>query len=220
MKIDTVIFDMDGLLIDSEPLWYEAAKELLKKFNTSINEDDYNQTTGLRTPEFLHHWFSVFGIDHRHIKEAEVDIIERVINKVQEKGQMMKGVESALKIITEKGFKIGLASSSPFNVIEAVLAKMNLAGHFMALSSAEHLPYGKPNPQVFLDCADALNSHPTSCICIEDSFNGLIAAKAARMKCIIVPHPSQFEMERWNIADLKLTSLDALNTSSLDILLK
>lgn len=220
MNTDTVIFDMDGLLIDSEPLWYEAAQELLKKFNTSIDEEDYNKTTGLRTPEFLHHWFSVFGIDHGHIKEAEADIVERVIKKVQEKGQMMKGVESALKLFAEHGFKIGLASSSPFNVIEAVLAKTSLSSRFEVLSSAEHLPYGKPNPQVFLDCANALNSHPTSCICIEDSFNGLIAAKAARMKCVIVPHPAQFEMDRWNIADLKLKSLDELTTTSLTLLLK
>jgi sugar-phosphatase len=82
--------------------------------------------------------------------------------------------------------------------------------HFSAICSAEFLPYGKPNPQVFINCAIELGSHPAACICFEDSFNGMIAAKAARMKCIVVPHPDQFHQERWNIADLRLNSLRSL----------
>ncbi|MFW2475811.1 MAG: HAD-IA family hydrolase, partial [Sediminibacterium sp.] len=76
-----------------------------------------------------------------------------------------------------------------------------------ATASAESLAYGKPHPQVYLNCAASLDSKPTSCICFEDSFNGMIAVKAARMKCVIVPHVSQLKDERWGAADLKLSSL-------------
>lgn len=207
MKLNTVIFDMDGLIIDSEPLWYEAAQETLKVFNVSISEEAYNTTTGLRTPEFLEHWFRIFDIDKIHLAKTETDILERLIYKINTKGNMMQGVAHAINVFSDMNFKIGLASSSPFGVIHAVLDKLQLTHHFSAIASAEHLDYGKPHPQVFLDCARSLQSGPASCICIEDSFNGLIAAKAAKMKCIIVPHPSQFEMERWNIADLKISSL-------------
>lgn len=207
MKLNTVIFDMDGLIIDSEPLWYEAAQETLKVFNVSISEEAYNTTTGLRTPEFLEHWFRIFGIDKIHLAKTETDILERLIYKINTKGNMMQGVVHAINVFSDMNFKIGLASSSPFGVIHAVLDKLQLTHHFSAIASAEHLDYGKPHPQVFLDCARSLQSDPASCICIEDSFNGLIAAKAAKMKCIIVPHPSQFEMARWNIADLKISSL-------------
>jgi beta-phosphoglucomutase-like phosphatase (HAD superfamily) len=71
----------------------------------------------------------------------------------------------------------------------------------------KNLAYGKPHPQVYLDCAAALGSQPVECICFEDSFNGMIAVKAARMKCVIVPHVSQAKDERWGAADLKLSSL-------------
>ena len=215
MILNTVIFDMDGLLIDSEPLWYEAAQESLKQFNVHIEEDEYNTTTGLRTPEFLQHWFKVFDINEKYLSSTEEDILKRVTQKITSKGNMMDGVEHALNIFSDAGFKIGLASSSPHSVIDSVLEKIQLKNSFTAVSSAEHLLYGKPHPQVFLDCAAALKSEPTNCICIEDSFNGLIAAKAAKMKCIIVPHSSQYEMDKWNIADLKLKSLRDLEHSSL-----
>ncbi len=114
---------------------------------------------------------------------------------------------------------MGLASSSPLALINAVLDKTNMQKHFSAICSAEFLPYGKPNPQVFINCAIELGSSPVACICFEDSFNGMIAAKAARMKCIVVPHPDQYQQERWNIADLKLSSLRSLSTQNFNALL-
>jgi sugar-phosphatase len=210
---------MDGLLIDSEPLWYESALESMKRFGVHINQDEYYQTTGLRTKEFLQHWFSVFNIDHIHISETELDITQRVIEKVGTRGVSMDGVAEAIALVQQMGLKIGLASSSPMALIEAVLEKINLKDFFTASTSAEFLPFGKPHPQVFIDCANALQSKPIECICFEDSFNGLIAAKAARMKCILVPHPEQFSEDKWNIADLKLSSLLSLNQDSLQKLI-
>ena len=210
MKTTTAIFDMDGLLIDSEPLWYEAAQECLQKFGITIAEEQYIETTGLRTKEFLQHWFDVFEIDQAQIPNSEKEITDLVIDKVMKSGTMMDGVFEAMELVKQSSLKIGLASSSPLALIEAVLTKTKMEQHFSAICSAEFLPYGKPNPQVFINCAIELGSHPAACICFEDSFNGMIAAKAARMKCIVVPHPDQFQQERWNIADLRLNSLRSL----------
>ena len=215
MKTTTAIFDMDGLLIDSEPLWYEAALESLAKFDIHIGPIEYYASTGLRTKEFLEYWLGKFNIDLMHLQETEADITSRVIGKVFEKGTTMKGVELAIESVKKANLKIGLASSSPLSLIHAVLEKTGLQNEFTFVCSAEHLPFGKPHPQVFINCALALNSQPIECLCFEDSFNGLIAAKAARMKCVVVPHPDQFNETKWNLADLKLTSLDAMSNETL-----
>lgn len=219
MKTTTAIFDMDGLLIDSEPLWYEAAQECLSKFGRTIGEEQYVETTGLRTKEFLQHWFGVFNIDHAHIPTAEKEITDLVIAKVMDSGTMMEGVGETMELVKQTALKVGLASSSPLALIKAVLEKTKMEQYFSAICSAEFLPYGKPNPQVFINCAIELGSPPPACICFEDSFNGMIAAKAARMKCIVVPHPDQYHQERWNIADLRLNSLRSLTAKDFTALL-
>jgi len=219
MKITTAIFDMDGLLINSEPLWYEAAQECLTKFGITIAEEQYVETTGLRTKEFLLHWFGVFDIDHAQIPATEKEITDLVIAKVKDSGTMMDGVVEAMEIVKQSSLKVGLASSSPLSLIKTVLDKTNMEQYFSAICSAEFLPFGKPNPQVFINCAIELGSAPAACICFEDSFNGMIAAKAARMKCIVVPHPDQYHQERWNIADLRLNSLRSLTVQDFNALL-
>ena len=211
MKINTVIFDMDGLLIDSEPLWFEAATEIMQNFGIVLSQEEYNTSTGLRTKEFLHYWFTYFQKDLTNLAEIEKNITELVISKVITKGDAMNGVNHAIQLVQSLGLKIGLASSSPIKLINTVVEKINLKNIFSIITSAEHLPFGKPHPEVFLQCAEKLNSHPIECVCIEDSFNGMIAAKAGRMKCIIVPTPLQFDDNRWHAADLKLNDLSQLN---------
>jgi HAD superfamily hydrolase (TIGR01509 family) len=211
MKINTVIFDMDGLLIDSEPLWFEAATEIMQAFGIVLSQEEYNTSTGLRTKEFLHYWFNYFQKDLTNLAEIEKNITELVISKVITKGEAMSGVNHAIQLVQSLGLKIGLASSSPIKLINTVVEKINLKNIFSIITSAEHLPFGKPHPEVFLQCAEKLNSHPIECVCIEDSFNGMIAAKAGRMKCIIVPTPLQFDDNRWHAADLKLKNLSQLN---------
>jgi sugar-phosphatase len=218
MQLDTVIFDMDGLLIDSEPLWGEAADEVFSLYGIQLSKEQYATTTGLRTKEFVQWWFRHYQLGEAELARAEENIVQRVIAKVGERGTVMPGVQYIFEFFKRKGFKIGLASSSPQSLIDLVVHICQI-GHFLnAISSAEHLPYGKPHPQVYLNCAELLQSHPTQCISFEDSFNGMIAAKAARMKCVVVPHHSQQKDERWGAADLKLSSLQNFGELHLNLI--
>jgi mannitol-1-/sugar-/sorbitol-6-/2-deoxyglucose-6-phosphatase len=216
MQLNTVIFDMDGLLIDSEPLWNEAADEVFARYGIRLHREQYALTTGLRTPEFVRWWFQKFQVDETHAPKAEADIIQRVIEKVQEKGRVLPGIEHIINFFVDRRFKIGLATSSGQALIEVVIDRLGIREYLHAITSAEKLPYGKPHPQVYLDCAAALGVAPLSCIAFEDSFNGMIAAKAARMKCIVVPAPQHFTEKRWEAADLKLSSLQNFNELLLD----
>ncbi len=215
MKYDTVIFDMDGLLIDSEPLWQEAADEVLGTYGIKLSEEEYVSTTGLRTREFLAWWFGYFHIKVENPKEVEECITRKVIEKVQAGAQAMQGVEYIFQFFAHRKFKIGIATSSPFSLIDIVIDKLNIRHRLKAISSAQDLILGKPHPQVYLDCAALLESSPTRCICFEDSFNGMIAAKAARMKCVVVPAPLQHHETRWDAADLKLAALSDFNDQAI-----
>lgn len=207
IMLNTVIFDMDGLLIDSEPLWQEATNEILAIKGLKITPQQYASSTGLRTAEFLEYWLRYFKLDMQLKKSWEELLFEKVIDKVKEKGQVMMGVKYILDFFKQRNFKIGLASSSPMSLINTVVEMLQAKEYFGAIESAQNLPFGKPNPQVYINCANTLNSHPRNCICFEDSFNGLLAAKSALMKCVIVPTAVQAKDNKWVIADLQLSSL-------------
>lgn len=218
MQLNTVIFDMDGLLIDSEPLWGEAAHEIFGRYNFQLTKTQYATTTGMRTKEFVEWWFNHYKIDAKHNAEAETAILQNVVDKVAVKGKPLPGVEHIFNFFIERNFKIGLATSSGKLLIDVVVDKLGIRNYLQSIESAADLPYGKPHPQVYLNCAAALNSHPTQCICFEDSFNGLIAAKAARMKCVVVPAPHDTKNEKFNAADLKISSLSNFNSLLLQTL--
>lgn len=211
MQLDTVIFDMDGLLIDSEPLWMEAGAETLAQYGRQLTPQQYEITTGLRTREWLEYWFRHFQIPTTQMAAAEEHIISSIIEKIKCQGKALPGIGYIFSYFKTKGFKIGLATSSPMKLAEVVVDKLGIAEHLQVITSAEHLPFGKPHPQVYLQCAADLASDPLSCLCFEDSFNGMIAAKAAKMKCVVVPAANQLQQARWGAADLKISSLQNFN---------
>lgn len=215
MQIKAVIFDMDGLLIDSEPLWQEAGKATLFSLGYTLTTEQYHTSTGLRTEEWIAHWFHHFEIDLKLAPSAIATILQKAIENIRERGAMFPGAESILQLCKNEGMKVGLATSSPMEVVEAALNKFSLADRFDVISSAGTLPYGKPHPQVYLQCAEQLGVSPLECLAFEDSFNGMIAAKAARMKCVVVPAFSDFDHPKWEAADLKLKSLDDFQWSLL-----
>jgi mannitol-1-/sugar-/sorbitol-6-/2-deoxyglucose-6-phosphatase len=220
MKLNTVIFDMDGLLIDSEPLWKEAAEALFLTYGKQLTTQQYISTTGLRTKEFLAHWFNYFNLPGADIDGAEKKVVEDVIKLVAQKGNPMPGVPHIFNFFAERNFKIGLASSSPPQLINLVIEKLGIQNHLQAIASAAELDYGKPHPQVYLNCAQQLNAMPAECICFEDSFNGMIAAKAAKMKCVVVPSPHDAKSLAWEAADLKISTLNNFNELLLNSLQK
>jgi sugar-phosphatase len=207
MQLNTVIFDMDGLLIDSEPYWQEAGTETLRQFNVTLSPIQYHHTTGLRTPEWLDYWFGYFGVDKQSIPAAAAALHANVFEKIRTKADPMPGVHQILDFFKSKNFKIGLATSSPLSLAKIVTDKLRIGAFFDTVTSAGDLPFGKPHPQVYMDCAAALSANPLQCLAFEDSFNGLIAAKAARMKCVVVPVADQYPLPKWGAADLKLNSL-------------
>ncbi len=202
---------MDGLLIDSEPLWKEAAEALFLTYGMQLTTQQYNGTTGLRTKEFLLHWFSYFNLPDAEIEDAEKKIVDRVIELVSQKGKPMHGVQHIFNFFLERNFKIGLASSSPPELINLVVEMLGIGSYLQAVSSAAGLAYGKPHPEVYLNCAQKLAAMPAQCICFEDSFNGMIAAKAAKMKCVIVPSVHDSKNPVWGAADLKISTLNNFN---------
>jgi len=215
MQIKAVIFDMDGLLIDSEPLWQEAGKATLLGFGFTLTTEQYHTSTGLRTEEWIEHWFHHFQINRNLAPAAVQTILQKAIENIRERGSLFPGAEACIDTFKKENLRIGLATSSPMEVVEAALDKFSLTNRFDVISSAGNLPYGKPHPQVYLQCAEHLGVSPLECIAFEDSFNGMIAAKAARMKCVVVPAASEFEHPKWAAADIKLRSLSDFQWSQL-----
>lgn len=211
MAINTVIFDMDGIIIDSEPLWKIAANNVFKLYNVSITNEEYENTTGLRTREFLAHWFNHFKISDNEIAKAEDLITKDVIELIKKHQPIFKGVAYIFDFFKNRNFKIGIATSSDHKIIDAVLEIAGIKHLLNAVASAQDCNYGKPNPEVYLQCATKLGSKPNECICFEDSINGMIAAKAAKMKCIVVPVAHQAKDARWSLADLQISSLQNFN---------
>lgn len=218
MSLSTVIFDMDGLLIDSEPLWKEASQEIFAQYDIILTDEQYAITTGLRTREFTEWWLSKHNIHEGEYPIVEDLILKSVMDKVSKRGLVMPGVDHILDFFKELNFKIGIASSSSEELIHMVVDKLGIGSYLKNISSAGNLLHGKPHPQVYLNCALALDSRPTDCICFEDSFNGMIAVKAARMRCVVVPGHEHYKEERWAAADLKLSSLHNFNELHLNLL--
>lgn len=206
--MQTAIFDMDGLLIDSEPLWYEAAVDVFQPIGIALTPELYVQSVGLRTKEFVQHWFRFHDIDPQKAPETIQAINDVVIDKIKQKGEVLPGVQYILEFLKKEGLNIGLATSSPSRLIDVVVDKLNIRSYFSAFSSAEFLEFGKPHPQVYLDCAAMLHSRPVDCICFEDSFYGMIAAKAARMRCVVIPHEDVRTQLRFQAADYVLETLN------------
>ena len=210
------IFDMDGLLIDSEPLWDQAELDVFASLGVDITRrHELPDTLGLRIDQTVRMWFEALPWSGPDQADVTQRIIARALALVEETRPLLPGVEQALQLCQQQGLKIALASASPLFMLERVLEMFDLRKYFDAIASAEALPYSKPHPQVYLDAAAKLAVDPLNCVTLEDSFNGMIATKAARMRSIVVPAAEYANDARWALANVKLANLTQLKAEHL-----
>lgn len=212
-KINTVLFDMDGLLLDTEPLWGESMLRVAQKHKIPITRKRFKETTGLRIYEVTDHWAIHYPWEGKSSKEVADEILDDIIASSKSSGTVLKGVEPTLRLLRKHHYKIGLASSSPKHMIDQLVDHFELTKYFDEITSADVVELGKPHPAVFLHCAAALGAKPNECLVLEDSVNGMIAGKAARMKVIVIPDELHFDDPRFSLADAKLKSLEDFDLS-------
>ena len=201
VHFDAVIFDMDGVLIDSEPLWKIAMFDVFASLGSTLTAHDFQRTVGLRIDQVVEYWNheDQWGIDDTH--SVVNQIIDRMVVLISENPYPLPGVIDTLNYLSKTDIKIGLATSSPQRLIDAVLKYLNIGPYFDAVHSAEFERYGKPHPDVYLKTAESLAVKPNKCLVIEDSLNGVISGKAAMMSVVCIPEKTHVPNPKLIVAD-------------------
>lgn len=202
-----VIFDMDGVLVDSEKFWKQAEYEIFSALGVGITEEWSLLTQSMTTKEVTKFWYEKFPWKNRKLFDVEQLVIDRVINLIQNTECCIPGIKAFIEDLKKQEFKIGLATNSPELIIPVVLEKTNTTDLFDVLSSADFEIEGKPNPAIYLTTAKKLNVLPHECLVIEDSVSGVEAAKKAGMTVVglaINSHKQQLS----EIADFVITGFE------------
>lgn len=202
-----VIFDMDGVLINTEPLHYECWREVLREEGIEMDFDTYKPCIG-STREYL---LEIIWDNYGKIGEAQ-DLMDRMKRKRREilnrdGFPLLPGVPEAIRKFRDAGYLLAVASSSPVHAIEEVLDVLGIHECFTSITSGNQVEHPKPAPDTFLCAMKKLGFSPEDCLVVEDSTNGGKAAKAAGMKCVwyhnpdsgdqSIPH-AELEISEWN----------------------
>ncbi|MBN2813981.1 MAG: HAD family phosphatase, partial [Bacteroidales bacterium] len=198
-----VIFDMDGVIIDSEPIHQECEKRIFNLLGITVSDEEHSTLTGA-TDETM--WS---GLGKRHnlpLSVAEAIRLKKSIyleHLMRETSiEPLPDVAQLIVNLHKHGFLLAVASSSPHEQIDFILKKFELSRYFHAIVSGEDVEAGKPHPEIFLKAADMLGVTPDSCLVIEDSHNGVTAAKRAGMKCIWFINPNSGNQDLIGKVDL------------------
>lgn len=200
-NFDAVIYDMDGVLTDSEPIWKIAMEEAFTFVGSPLTKQDFQRTVGLRIDEVVAYWFHYKPWTGYTTEFVENRIIDNMIRLLTDQAKPLPGVLESLQFFKAKGLKIGLATSSYTILIQTILNTLQIGHFFDTVHSAENEHFGKPHPAVYLSAAKQLDCNPTKCLVIEDSLNGVIAGKAARMSVICVPEKTHNPEPKLIVAD-------------------
>jgi len=183
--IKAIIFDMDGVIIDSEPLYYQIQKGFFKELGFSVSKQEYNTFIGAGMQLLWEKLHSKHNLPYT--VEQLVAMNNVLIYKTFSNSDSLRatdGFYSFLTYIKEMGIKTAVASSTSKKIINVILSRLGVIHEFDVIISSEEVLLGKPEPDIFLRAANKLNLKPTNCIVIEDSKNGVEAAGKAGMRCI------------------------------------
>jgi HAD superfamily hydrolase (TIGR01509 family) len=207
--IKAVVFDLDGVIIDSEEVWEEVRRGYVAGFGKQFLPDTQDRMMGMSTQEWSRHLAEEVGVPRTPAQVAD-DVLGQMAARYRSDLPLIPGSVDAVRRLGER-FTLALASSSSRVLIDQVLATAGLTDAFTVTLSTEEVPRGKPAPDVYLAAADKLGLPPADCAAVEDSSNGLRSAGAAGLAVIAVPHgvyppaPDALAM-----ASLTVTSIDAL----------
>ncbi len=218
MPLKAAIFDMDGLLVDSEPFWRKAEIQGFGEIGITLTEDDCRKTMGYRLDEVVALWMGAPKTVEEFAAQSAIEkrILYLVSEYIRTEARPMPGVQHAIDLCRKVGLKIAIASSSPLVLIEAVVETFGFQDTFDTIHSAQFETHGKPHPAVFLTTAQKLGVLPQECVVFEDAFHGVIAALAARMHTIAIPDPTEYSNPRYLAADFLLPSLLDLTNAHFD----
>jgi mannitol-1-/sugar-/sorbitol-6-/2-deoxyglucose-6-phosphatase len=208
-SIEAVVFDMDGVLVDSEPIWRAGEQEVFAGVGIEVTEEDLLETMGVRVADVVERWHRRHPWDEPSRQEIAETIIERVAEAIVQGGALNEDAVRAVEYIHELGLRIALASSSPMRLIRAVLSLGGLSDRFDVVLTAEDEEEGKPDPAVYVSAARELRVPAERCLAVEDSINGVRSAKAAGMVCVAIPVSGV--TEGFEAADLVLDSIEELD---------
>ena len=205
--VNAAIFDMDGLLIDSEPLWQEAEISVFGSVGVTLTRELCRETAGVRLDGVVRYWYERSPWRDESLESVETRILEAVRRLIVERGKPMPGVRRTLDLLMEAKYELAVASSSPMQLIRTALNTFGMIDCFSVLHSADAEDEGKPNPAVYVSAMSRLGVDPDHCIAFEDTAIGVRAAKSAGARVIAVPDPADIDNPGFADADVVLTSL-------------
>lgn len=210
---------MDGVLIDTEPVWRAAQSAVFARFGVALSERDLLDSTGQPIEELIPVWrrrASAPDPAGTELTDAEIAdlIIDRVIAHVTAEGRPMPGVTAAIALFERCGLRLAIASSSPLRLIDAVCDRLGLTRITVRCSAMDEAR-GKPAPDVYLTAARRLGVAAANCLALEDSPAGVASARSAGMRCVAVPDPLLAADPRYREADLVLELLTRLDEAAL-----
>lgn len=209
MTIEAIIFDMDGLLVDSEPTWDEARIAMANRVGKEWNRQDKINVTGVSTDEWGQYLIDRLELTAT-LEEVQTEILDQMVSMYEQKIPFMPGAVEAVHRAAAK-CPTALASGSPPRLIDIVTQSPELRGYFEVILSADEVGVGKPDPTVYLETAKRLGVAPEKCLCIEDSPMGVLSGSRANMLVVNIPDPYlPLTSEQAKHADLVLESLDDL----------
>jgi HAD superfamily hydrolase (TIGR01509 family) len=213
--IDAIIFDLDGLLVDSERYWNEARRAMAAERSIAWNADDHRACMGVSTRTWANYMIRRLNLDLAP-EQVEAHIIGKMVALYARQIPYLPGALAAVDLAVQH-FPTGLASGSPRVLIDAVTRDAPMRGKFRAIVCSDELPRGKPAPDVYLEAARLLGIEPARCVCLEDSGNGILSGKNAGMKVIAIPDaryapPAPEILQQ---ADLVLSSLRDFNLDTI-----
>jgi HAD superfamily hydrolase (TIGR01509 family) len=212
--IEAVVFDLDGVLVDSEHVWDEVREELAHERGGRWSERAQADMMGMSSPEWSRYMHEVVGLDQPP-EEINAEVVRRMRARYAVELPLIDGAVEAVERVASS-FRLALASSSNREIIDAVLAESGLTPRFQVTVSSEEVARGKPAPDVFLEAARRLGVAPAACAAVEDSANGIRAAQAAGMRVVAIPNRRYPPPEdALTLADVVLDSLAGLGPEAL-----